>query len=580
MPYSPPLSLHGLPYVHQDLPFNMAHPPQLSHTPLEGEPASKRPKSEENPEPSPVHHLPPATSENSSTPPPSTSTDSKSRDSAPKKKSAARSKKVADPTAPAPQSALKKPESTVTTSLTPLRADNKAKLEAMGLTWLLPRYQPYPTLHPFKMGWSKPNSSNRIQSHLDLVANPRGYTLGRTTYPTQEGKWYFELLITSAPEVIERLLKPDVSSAPPTTAMQVSEGPAETPTLPSQSPASAPVLMAPIAGDASNTLLGTLTTEADPSSAMDIQPMVPIESLPAEPLPAPLAPLQQAGGPPTFPDIDTSLFMPAVNMLTEMGHVLGPYKVTLPSPRWRLGWATEQADSEAPVGTDVYGFSWRDDGTLFHQARPISLLIAQNHENEAAGESSKALTKPDLELLEDLPTPESEPTIESYTSGDVLGFGIELPSSNMAFIREIHANQEAILVNQSTELQLRREIHAKQAALSYPQANQAQLRSEIEALTAQLAEIKPVSPITLPPSEPGTRMTFYKNGKLQNVAVANFPPGSYYPAVSLYYQAAALANFGPTFAHPPPPGFLPASQLPQYYQIPLPESIHLPQPPP
>lgn len=416
------------------------------------------------------------------------------------------------------------------------------------------------------MGWSKPNSSNRMQSHLDLAANPRGYNLGRTTYPTQEGKWYFELLVTSAPEVLARLSEPVASSEPSTAAMQVSESSIEQPNLPSELPSS------DIAPTPANEDLAGASTDMHISSSMDAQPSVSIESHIASATARPQQPIA-----PLFPDIDPSLFISATNMLTEMGHVLGPYKVTLPSPRWRLGWATEQADSEAPVGTDVYGFSWRDDGTLFHQARPVSLLIAQN---QSAEEPSKVLTKPDLELLDDLPTPESEPTIEPYTSGDVLGFAIELPQSNMTFIRDLHANQEAILENQSTELQLRREIHAKQAALSYPQANQAQLRTEIEALTAQLADIKPVSPIVLPPTESGTRMTFYKNGKIQKVAVVNFPPGSYYPAVSLYYQAAVLANFGPTFAHPPPPGFLPASQLPQYYQIPLPESIHLPQPPP
>lgn len=531
--------------------------------PLEQEPASKRPKFLENIEPSPIHQSSPIPPENSPTPPPSTSADSKSATAAPKKKPASRSKKIVDPTAPSPSSTAKKTESTVSSSQTPLRADNKAKLEAMGLTWILPRYQPYPSQHPFKMGWSKPNSSNRLQLHHELACNPRGYTLTRSTYPTQAGKWYYEILVTSAPDLLERL---ENANSQPVTSVSATKEPTVESTASMQS--IEPTLTI---SDAANPIDPLAPPPMDPSVVVLESLLVPSPLMQVE------VPLPPTG--PIFPDLDLSLYTSASSVLTEMGHVLGPYKVILPPPRWRLGWATEQADSEAPVGTDAYGFSWRDDGTLFHQARPIPKFIAQNRSGEPLDEGIKFVTKPDLELLEDLPTPDAEPLLESYTTGDVLGFAIELPANNFTFIHDLHAHQETTLVNQNTELQLRRDIQLKQAALNYPQANQALLRTEIEALTVQLNEIKPVPPLTLPASELGTRMTFYKNGKLQNVAIINLPPGSYYPAASLYYQAGAIANFGPTFAHPPPTGFLPASQLPDYYQIPLPESLHFPQPP-
>lgn len=570
MSFNDPLPTHLPHLLNQPIyPQDMAQrlPPQVF---AQEEPAAKRPKTLEAFDSDMVHHLPPSPSSNSPTPPSSTTNDSKSKDSAPKKKSGARTKKLTDSSTPSPSTTTKKADPSTNVSFTPLRSDNKAKLEAMGLSWTLPRYQPYPTQHPFKMGWSKPNSSSRLQFHHDLAANPRGYNLSRSSYPTQEGKWYYEVLILSAPELLQKLQSHDQQPSDGTSnAKKHPHDSSSSKTVPETSSVSGtenlPLEASAAVNDAS--MLVIAPTESSSSVPTSIDASVPQEDPPAH-------------HEPIFPDFDLNLFISATTMLSDMAHVPGPYKVTLPSPRWRLGWATEQADREAPTGTDVYGFSWRDDGTLFHQARPVSLLVAQNLEMKEHGEADKILTSPDLELLEDLADPEAEPKLDSYGPGDVLGFAIELPRSNMDFIRALHEHQEAILVNQSTELQLRREVLAKQTALNYPQANQAQLRAEIEALLVQVAEIKPVPPLNLPPSEPGTRMTFYKNGKLQNLALLNVPPGSYYPAASLYYQAAVLANFGPTFAHPPPNGFLPTSELPNHYQIPLPASQHFPLPPP
>ena len=43
---------------------------------------------------------------------------------------------------------------------------------------------------------------------------------------------------------------------------------------------------------------------------------------------------------------------------------------------------------------------------------------------------------------------------------------------------------------------------------------------------------------------------FFKNGKDQGVAFLKLPPGTYYPAVSVYKAGQVAANFGPTFATP------------------------------
>lgn len=49
-------------------------------------------------------------------------------------------------------------------------------------------------------------------------------------------------------------------------------------------------------------------------------------------------------------------------------------------------------------------------------------------------------------------------------------------------------------------------------------------------------------------------ISFFKNGKDQGIAFDDIPGDTYFPAVSLYGNGAQVtANFGPSFAHPPPP---------------------------
>lgn len=60
---------------------------------------------------------------------------------------------------------------------------------------------------------------------------------------------------------------------------------------------------------------------------------------------------------------------------------------------------------------------------------------------------------------------------------------------------------------------------------------------------------------------PGSKITFYKNGKCQGVAFEDLFEGLYYPAISLYKSTKVTVNFGPKFKFPPDkiPGFRPMS---------------------
>jgi hypothetical protein len=549
----------------------------------EAQPAAKRPKLVETSSSPSVHatmHIPPIATQ---IPTSSTSIEAKLKDSAPKKKTASRSKKLTDPTAGSTTIAPKKAESGTPNDTTPLRASNKAALEAMGLSWKEPRYQPHPALHPMKIALAPHNSSKRVQIHLDMAANARGYNLTRANYPVQKGKWYYELLVTDAPTILIQIR--DYQSKQEEDAENVhgaAKRPAEPPTE-NSSPH-----LSPVATPAPTTISSTENQSIQPhnqdsvgetspsradtpsfapsNSELFVPPSTSSYTAPnVEPTPSPSIPLVR------FPNYDASQYASNATDLSDMDHLNDATRRPLPPPHWRLGWATEQADSESPVGTDNFGISWRDDGTLFHLARPLPILIERNKKSIAADPTSRIVSSPSLELNDGAVGQDEEDfRIDDFTIGDVLGFAIELPDSNFDFIKKLHQHQESVLGHQDTLLKLRRTVHINTVSLNYPGVDVAALTSQIQEAQAQIAAIQPVPPFEHPATLPGARLSFYKNGVLQRVSIINSPPGSYYPAVSMYYQGAIMVNFGPNFSHPPPPEFRPASELPDAYEIPLP----------
>lgn len=49
----------------------------------------------------------------------------------------------------------------------------------------------------------------------------------------------------------------------------------------------------------------------------------------------------------------------------------------------------------------------------------------------------------------------------------------------------------------------------------------------------------------------GSKIAFFLNGECNGIAYEDIFKGTYYPAVSLYFNAGVELNFGPTFACPP-----------------------------
>jgi hypothetical protein len=506
-----------------------------------------------------------------------------------KKKSGARTKKAGDSAGSAGSGASRKSESQVGGENAPLRATNTAALEAMGLSWQEPKYQPHPSLHPMKMALVPHHSSRHVQIHQQLAINARGYNLVRANYPVQRGNWYFEVLVTDAMTLIQQIrdyqdqrdavrdLPVDTNETAPvpiqsapsianTTSTETSEAPLnamnvqipaeEIPLVRSETPCFLPPLNPPI-GDPSQSELPTDPSQSSIIATNNQQTMI------------------QTPAPPQilFPNFDVSPFISLVSGLVDMAHLNDSTNRSLPEPHWRIGWATERADPECPVGTDVFGFAWRDDGTLFHTARKLPVVIERN-KSTAVSEDAKSISRPSMEISAD-----GVDTNQGFQVGDVLGFGIELPEENMSYIKQFHAHQEAELEKQDSLLNLRRQVHLTQVSMSYPGADLVALKAQIAELQTKIAAVPTIPPFKLHPSLPGTRLSFWKNGILQSVRITEIPPGSYYPAASMYYRAGFMFNFGPEFAHPPPESFRPASQLPEAYENPLPDAKFLPKPP-
>jgi len=184
----------------------------------------------------------------------------------------------------------------------------------------------------------------------------------------------------------------------------------------------------------------------------------------------------------------------------------------------RLGWSTEKGDLQAPVGYDSFSFSYRDkEGTIFHQSRGRTKL-------------------------------------EPYGPGDTIGFYIHLPPASERPPAEKEAQQE-------------KDVPAIGGAGGEgTSATKSNAGPDLVAITDAhgLAAI-PADTTKAEPPLKGTEIRFYKNGRCAGPVFADMiPPGTYYPAASMYNSASVTFKFGPNFAYPPKDvAFTPCSQLVQ-----------------
>jgi len=149
----------------------------------------------------------------------------------------------------------------------------------------------------------------------------------------------------------------------------------------------------------------------------------------------------------------------------------------------RLGWAQKNANLQAPLGFDKFGYSCRSrKGTRFHDS------IGKKYG-------------------------------EGFGQGDVIGCLIELPKLPGVDYLPSTCKDKPLIKFKSH--------------LYY---------EEKDELQENLKALKPL---------PGSKITYFVNGKSLGVAFSDIYQGEYFPAVGLYKQVHVKFNFGPRFKYPP-----------------------------
>jgi len=150
----------------------------------------------------------------------------------------------------------------------------------------------------------------------------------------------------------------------------------------------------------------------------------------------------------------------------------------------RIGWAQKNANLQAPLGFDKFGYSCRSrKGTKFHDS------VGKHYS-------------------------------EGYAQGDILGCLVELPKG---------AADASCLPPTFKD----RPLIKFKSHLYY---------EEKDDLAENLKALNKV---------PGSKITFFKNGKSLGTAFEEIYAGEYFPGVGLFKNAHVKFNFGPRFKAPP-----------------------------
>ncbi|CAI5474571.1 unnamed protein product [Closterium sp. Yama58-4] len=220
----------------------------------------------------------------------------------------------------------------------------------------------------------------------------------------------------------------------------------------------------------------------------------------------------------------------------------------------RIGWATQRADMQTPVGFDTWGFGFRDvDGSVVHQAvrrayaggsldfppLPPAGVTAAAAAADAAGitagvnatgnspenpldtgnppENASAGTDSIHKRPQSQPAGDMSKRAPGYVEGDVIGCYISLPGGAR--------------------------LAPKPRPLVTWKGQPCYVESEESARGG--------------PPVPGSEIVFFRNGLCLGTAFKDIPAGRYFPAASLFTLpdqsegATVRFNFGPNFSHLP-----------------------------
>jgi hypothetical protein len=173
------------------------------------------------------------------------------------------------------------------------------------------------------------------------------------------------------------------------------------------------------------------------------------------------------------------------------------YEITIGEPlqadgHVRLGWATEMAELQAPVGYDRYSYSYKDStGQIFHQSRGMNYG-------------------------------------RPFGVGDVIGCLIHLPPVDGGGGGNSHSHGNNMPPLNQVSMEMREEIVKEK-------------EKEKESAKAIRKSMQ-----KLPPHR-GSFIMFFVNGVGQGKAFEDIWRGCYYPACSFFHGASATFAFGPDF---------------------------------
>ncbi len=202
-------------------------------------------------------------------------------------------------------------------------------------------------------------------------------------------------------------------------------------------------------------------------------------------------------------------------------------------PHVRVGFASDKADKNAPIGFDRYGYSIRDtDGRVYHEA---------NGADFGSG--------------------------TGFSTGDVLGCYLVLPpdlvpvsSLNSAAEAE---EEEEIPLEEAKKRGGRKKKHAGGASAADAKADEERERKQREEKEREKLAAEEQSGPKMSDQEIqilqrkqqlfslNSKVQFFLNGVSMGIGFKNLLKGTYYPAVSLYMGAKVEVNFGPVFWNPP-----------------------------
>lgn len=158
----------------------------------------------------------------------------------------------------------------------------------------------------------------------------------------------------------------------------------------------------------------------------------------------------------------------------------------------RIGWSQRYANLQAPLGYDIYGYSYRSRlGTKFFQAKGCTF-------DKGGG----------------------------YRLGDTIGCMIDLPygnENNMTLARHLAKSLK----------------ETAQVVIDRKKKDSGRVFEDQDIIPENLNICS------------GSKISYYKNGKFVGTAFHDINDGFYFPTISIYKDAIVSVNFGPVFKYPP-----------------------------